>query len=137
MTKKLTLAGIAILLLCVSFSFGQSKRAVHITEGQCGLLDGDGNTVVTDDVKIVITNSAKGNLILRCKTQGVENNQGTAVHWDAWTNPDTFTQLSADPAPKPCVGTNGSSLLLTEDWHIVVSKKGNAVMTCRFRVDED
>jgi hypothetical protein len=137
MNKKTVFAATIVLLLIVSLNFGQSRKAVHITEGQCGLLDGDGNKVVTDDVKIVITNSENGNLILRCKTQGVENNQGTAVHWDAWTNPDTFTQLSADPAPKPCVGTDGTSMLITEDWQIVVSKKGNAMMTCRFRTAQD
>lgn len=138
MNKKMVLAGLFVLIFAVSVSFGQAQKAVHITQGQCGLLDGDGNVVVTDDVKIVITNSANGNVILKCKAQGVDNNQGTAVHWDAYDNPQVWSQKAADPSPLPCVGTaGGSAALLTQDWQIVVSEKGNAMMTCRFKVSDE
>jgi len=138
MTKKLAFAGMVILFLVVSLSFGQSNKAIHITDGQCVLFDGDGNLVVTDDVKIVITNSAKGNVILKCKTQGVENSQGTAVHWDAYDNPLAWAQKATDPSPVLCSAPIGGSIThLTEDWQMVVSGKGNAMVTCRFRVNED
>ena len=50
MTKKLALASVVILLLCVSLSFGGSRRAVLITDGLCQMFDGDGNFVTTEDV---------------------------------------------------------------------------------------
>ena len=136
MNMKTVFAGMMILILTVSFSFGQSNKAIHIKEGQCVLFDGDGNLVVTDDVKIVVTNSAKGNVILKCKTQGVENNQGTAVHWDAYENPLNWYQKSDDPSPVLCSAPIGGSIThLTEDWQMVVSEKGNAMVTCRFRTN--
>ncbi|HUV13334.1 MAG TPA: hypothetical protein VMY18_06800, partial [Acidobacteriota bacterium] len=87
MTNKLAFAGFVVLLLCVSLSFSGPKRAVIITDEMCMMFDGDGNIVTTEDVKIVVTNSARGNVVMKCKAQGLENNQGSAVHWDAYENP--------------------------------------------------
>lgn len=136
MTKKLTLAGIVILLLCVSLGFSGPKKAVLITDKVCTLFDGDGNIVTTGDVKIVVTNSAQGNVVMKCKAKGLENSRGSAVHWDAYENPMLST-LAASLDPIQCGTVTPNGIELTEDWDVVVSKKGNAMMTCRFRSDED
>jgi len=136
MTKKLALASVVILLLCASLGFSGPRRAVLITDEMCTLFDGDGNIVSTGDVKIVVTNSARGNVVMKCKAQGLENNQGSAVHWDAYENPFMST-LAAAPDPIECGTLTPNGIELTDDWQIVVSKKGNAMMTCRFRADED
>ena len=135
MNKKIAFAGIAVVLLCVSLSFSGPKKAVLITDGMCTMFDGDGNLVKTEDVKIVVTNSAKGNVVMKCKAQGLENNQGSAVHWDAFENPMPVA-LDADPSPVACGTVTPEGVSFTEDWMIVVSEKGNAMMTCRFKADD-
>jgi hypothetical protein len=134
MIRKASLVGIVVLFSLVSVGFGGGK-AVHITDKSCGLLDGDGNVVMTQDVKIVVTNSAQGVIIMKCKAKGVENSQGNSVQWDAFDNPFTWAQAVENPTPMLCGTMLPSGLAVTEDWHAVVSKNGNAMVTCRFQKD--
>ena len=123
MKKVLFRVSLISLLLVLYIPLASADPAtVGIGTSGCGVLDGDGGFVLSDEFQWVATNNARGNGKLTCHAYGVPNNDpdGKAVKWDF----DSFD--SACHAPGPC---------LTLRWRIVVSNygdgTGDATMTCK------
>ena len=115
--KKLSIAFVVLTALTITLvswnthSSVQSSKvapAVVINDFGCGMFDGDGGFVFTDNSHAVITSS--GNSLLKCSVTGVANSTGKAVHYRDFL----------------C----GTFLGLTTDSHEVVSASGNATLTC-------
>ncbi|MGH7948123.1 MAG: hypothetical protein ACREQF_02735 [Candidatus Binataceae bacterium] len=111
----------AVLVAALAFmvivpSFGFADPAIVIKDDVCGMLDSDGNlTVLTEDSIKVGTFSNNCNATLSCKTKGVTNTTGKAVHWDF----DSAGSL-------PC----NTGFGVTEQWHEIISKSGVAHLIC-------
>lgn len=117
---------VSIKLLCASIlihgaSVAYAEPAFIITEGSCGMADGDFNFFYTNDVKQVNSNnSTNGNITVKCFATGVPNSTGSVVKYN---NANTGASC----------GTLGVVSLYTEEWKEVVDTEGNAVLTCKFR----
>ena len=116
-----TIAAFAAILL--AWAPSAAVQAVPATVGMgttgCGLLDGDGNVVISDSFQTVATNNGKGTGKLTCHAANVPNSTGKAVHWDF------------DNMPMLCGTISGA----TENWKNVVSDNGDgtgdATLQCR------
>lgn len=89
--------------------------------GLCGFADGDGNLYVTDDSRVVETQSAKGLSLLTCSATGVPNSQGQAVIWNTSNN----------PFGPNCY--NAATSQSTTHWSETVSTNGNVKLQCHFK----
>jgi hypothetical protein len=90
-------------------------NAVQIQQSGCGLLDGSGNYVYTNQSRTVVTPSEAGVTILKCFADNIRNNTGSAVRFN---NANTGVL---------CVTQSGS----TNDWSETVSASGQAILTCK------
>jgi len=108
--------GLAVVLVATAFvTTGETQNAaVVINDITCGLLDGNGGFVITNDSHAVVTGSNNGNGLLWCKASNVANSTGKAVHWD-FSNTGL---LCSTPA-----GT-------TNRWNETVSASGEAMLRC-------
>ena len=93
----------------------RAASAVVIKDLGCGLLDGEGNFVFTDESHAVITPSGKGKLT--CSVKDIANPTGQAVHW----NFSNTGLLCSTPAG------------VTEQWNETVSASGNAKLVCHVK----
>jgi len=109
------LTAAAALVVVMMPSLAVADGAIVIKDEACGLFDGDGGVVVTNDTVQVGTFSHNCNSTISCKTKGVANSTGKAVHWDF----DSSGGISC--------GTGFGS---TTDWHEIVSKSGVAHLIC-------
>jgi hypothetical protein len=93
--------------------------AIIISPDTCSMADGDGGFLTTDNIKIVNTNNGQGNHFnLKCHAFGVPNSTGGVVKYDYFNTGEL------------CISsTIGQS---TDDWQEVVSKEGNATLTCKY-----
>jgi len=80
----------------------------------CGLLDQNGFVVAADDGRISVTTSS-GNTTLVCKTKGLANDAGKAIHFEGF----------------PC----NTWLGLTVNTHETISASGNATLVCMIKHD--
>ena len=120
MKKKLTVLALVLVATVVAASAAYSNNAaVIIRDNVCGVLTGTGGVLLTTDTQIVITQSANGNALLRCRVKGVPNPTGQAITYDTNNNP-FFPGLAC--------GVAGSS---TQDWHQTISASGVATLVCR------
>lgn len=103
-------------LLGSSFAF--AEPAVIIVGNDCSMIDGNGDSFITNDTKVVQTNSRKGVINKKCYASGVPNETGRAVHWN-----------SGNTGGLMCAVLEG----LTDDWKLVVDDEGNAQLTCKIR----
>ena len=123
----LTVAGLTVgIVLGFNALFGHGvgnasaeNAALVINAQYCTLLDGNGDMVSASSSHVVTTQSANGNVVLKCSVKGVPNSTGRAVHFDydsirVWCQVGILTWI------------------LTSNWHIKVSKSGNATLTCSF-----
>lgn len=102
---------LALSLSTVAFANG----AVHISQFDCGVLNGQGALVVTKDTKVTITPPAAGVTILKCMAHKIANTTGHSVQFTkANTGYMCNTQMGA-----------------TDDWHETVSSSGHAMLTCK------
>ncbi|MEY4063851.1 MAG: hypothetical protein RIR26_59, partial [Pseudomonadota bacterium] len=92
-------------LLCFG-NLAQAAPAVRIDDLNCGLLDGDGGSVVTDRSHAVVTSA--GPSMLKCQVNDVPNSTGRAVIW----NHENTGYSCYTPAGE------------TDDWKITVSASG-------------
>jgi hypothetical protein len=115
---KKTLIAVACALALAAFLFVPmtvwANGAVVIQDFACGLIDGDGNFIVTYGT--IEVQNPSGHATLKCHATGVANDTGSAVHWD-------ITNTGVD-----CGTSYGS----TADWHETVSTSGNATLTCQY-----
>jgi hypothetical protein len=117
--KLIKLLGVSILMFFTSAAF--ADPAIIFTSTSCGLLDGDGNGFATDDAVFKVVNSMNGyggNINLKCHVKGVPNPTGKAVLWDS------------ENTGYPCISSD--FIATTYDWDIVISAKGNALLSCKF-----
>ena len=80
----------------------------------CGMRDGNGAFVVTQDTQVVVTNNQQGNGKVTCQANVMPSISGRAQQWDF----DNTGLLCGTPS-----GT-------TRSWHEVVSAKGEATLQC-------
>ncbi len=114
MNKSIKLLGASVLMLATSAVY--ADPAIILTEFGCGLLDGDGAGVWTNDTKVVSSRNKGGsNINLKCYASNINNTSGSVVKW----NMDNTGYLC------------GTQFGDTDDWRIVVDTEGNAVMTCK------
>jgi hypothetical protein len=110
--------GIALILASVlvlsSVSSALAQADVFIDVFSCGMRDGNGAFVVTDDTHVVITNNRQGNGKFTCQANVTPSISDRAQQWDF----DNTGLLCATPS-----GT-------TRSWHEVVSAKGEATLQC-------
>ena len=132
MNKKLSVPIVGILALSLGvWGMGNMKAqadpATVVVGFGCGLFDGDGGTVFTTDTQTVITVSKTGVVNMKCQIEGVDNNQGKAVHYSYAYNPSG--------TPVPCVFEGTYS---TSSWKETVSDNGDgtgdATLQCKFRI---
>ena len=116
--KRIKLICASILMVGASVAF--AEPAFIITDGSCGMADGDGNFFSSTDVKQIVTNSSNGNINLKCRAKGVPNTAGVEVIYNASNTGAVCTALDI--------------ALTTEVWEEVVDEKGNAVLSCKFRL---
>lgn len=122
MASRLVLAS---LLASVAMAAGaHADPAVVISpKDGCGMFDGDGNVVSTNEAQIVATQSSDGTATLRCEIKGVANSTGSSVSFDYG---NTGSQ---------CVFMTPFGAEVTENWQETVSSGGsdglgNATLTC-------
>ena len=124
--KRVRFICASVLMLVASAVY--AEPAFIITEGSCGMADGDGGSITSTDVKQVNSNSQKnGNITLKCYATGVDNSTGKVVKYNfenTWgascSTLKTFPEISQQ---------------FTDDWKEVVSADGDAVLTCKFYND--
>ena len=109
----------AMLAISAFTGFGtanadSSQGALVINDFGCVLLDGDGNMVWASDSHAVITHSENGNRVLKCSVKGVDNSTGKAAHFDIENTGYVCNAYG----------------VITREWRNMVSKKGNATLTC-------
>lgn len=123
--KKLALA---LLLLSVALvpapASSETSRAVIIKDTACGLFDGDGGFVYTEDTMILGAHSANGNSKLTCKAKDVPNSTGRAVVFN-------FENTGA-----LCGIFSPHGFLTTDDWQETVSASGVATLQCHYKLPE-
>jgi hypothetical protein len=107
-------AAAAIIVLAMSQAGARAQGAIVISDGHCGLLDGDGNFAIGDVHSV--TNSG-GITNYTCTAKKVSNTNRKAVDYD-YTN----TALQC--------GTPGG---ITTDWSENVSASGNATLHCHVK----
>jgi len=112
------LTAAAALVVVMMPSLAVADGAIVIKDQACGLFDGDGGFEFTTDTIQVGTPSSNCNSTISCKTKGVANSTGKAVHWDF----DSSGGISC--------GTGFGS---TTDWHEIVSKSGVAHLICHVK----
>lgn len=104
-----------LVLLAGGFTMLADNPAVVINDSSsCGMLDGDGGFVYTDNTHAVTTSSGNGSM--NCQANVAAPSGGKAKHWD-------FSNTSL-----PCVTPAGS----TTDWKETVSADGQASLSCHF-----
>ena len=81
--KLIKLFGVSALMVFASAAYAEPAEVGMGTNG-CGLFDGDGNSIISDEMHWVVANNARGNGKLTCRTYGVVNNQGQAVHFSGF-----------------------------------------------------
>ena len=117
--KLIKLLSASTLMLIASAVYAETAT-VGMGESGCGLFDGDGNVVDSDQFQWVINNNARGNGKLTCHAYGVVNNAGRAVHWD-------FDSTGGGICGTPAGGTTR--------WRAVVSDlgdgTGDATLSCK------
>ena len=126
MNRKQILTGTsiaAITAILIGWAPMTSVLAEPATVGMgttgCGLLDGNGNIVLSDSFQTVATNNGKGTGKFTCHAANVPNPTGKAVHWDN------------DNMPMSCGTISGPTII----WKNVVSDNGDgtgdATLQCR------
>ena len=108
----LLIAGALCVIGANRVSAARMDAAVHIDDFACGLFDGNGALVITNDSSVVITSSGNGNL--NCQADVTPSATGKAVHYDF------------DSTGLLCGTINGA----TDKWHETVSANGNATISC-------
>jgi hypothetical protein len=112
--KKILIA----VLLTFASATAFADPAIILTEGFCGMFDGNGDIYTTSDVKTVFSNNSfGGNVTLKCYAYGLPNDTGKAVHYDYES-----TGL-----------TCGTAFGATDNWKQVVDSYGDSVLTCKIR----
>ena len=101
----------------------QAAPAVSITEGQCGLIDAAMNTVISDRVQLLRTQSPTGVITFRCQASEVGNDTGRAVVYN-------FANTGFQCALQDPLG----GVRITDDWQLTVSPSGQATLSCRDRL---
>ena len=130
MTQATSIFAISVIMtiliggvsLSPQMATAQSAK-VFIDDGYCGIWDGNGNFLITDDKHKTITFSKNGNIKLTCKADNVPNDSGHAVTY------------SGNKNSSPCY-VNGQGITdggLTNNWHLSVSASGKATLTCLFK----
>lgn len=107
--KKLIFSFAAFILVSIGLISWKTidPATVYIDEFSCGMFDGDGGFVITDNNHAVVTSNGNGEF--RCQAQ-VPNSTGKAVQYNDF----------------PC----GTPAGLTFDGREVVSASGRATLTC-------
>jgi hypothetical protein len=127
---KKTLFAWAVLLLAVAafpvpattcglfqscvFNPRASPGAVVVNDLGCGLFDGNGGAVVSDESHSVITMNKNGNGVAVCKATVTPSSTGKTVHY----NNASTGGLCETPAG------------FTDDWQETVSADGQATVSC-------
>jgi hypothetical protein len=119
MQKATTVVLTALFLSVLGATAASADPAVIIRDSQCGMIDGDGNSVTSFNTQALATQSETGVTVLQCKIKDVANNAGQAVRWDF------------DNTGSSCGIAVGGTLCSTTDWHNQVSKSGNATLICK------
>jgi len=124
-TRLLAVSSCFAFLALAGFALVQAEQgvaadaepAVVISDFGCGLLDGNGAAVFTNDSHGVITNSNNDNTMVRCQADVTPSADGRAVRWN-------FENTGG-----MCLTQSG----LTDQWTNVVSASGRATLTCHYR----
>ncbi len=106
----------------------------------CALVDGDGDYYPENfdgncGVEVA-TYSKNGNAVWTMRMSGVPNSTGKAVHWGPYNPGWRVVQDSPDlaPGPSPCYmlgpDRDFNNMLMTTNWHEVVTPSGEATVTC-------
>ena len=91
-----------------------SSGALVIDDLGCGLLDGNGRITYASSSHVVITQSARGNRVLKCSVKGVANSTRKAAHFDRESTGYLCNAMG----------------VITANWRNQVSKSGNSTLTC-------
>lgn len=118
LTIKSLVTMCAIYFLAAGVVMAEPADVVFIDEGGCGLLNDDGIPVAGEGHE-VSANSSNGNVKLTCSINLEPTSTGRSVIY----NYDTTGILC---------GTSGGS---TDDWHEVISRSGQAKLTCHFKTN--
>ena len=112
----------AVALIAQNANAGGPALVIN-PAGGCGLYDGNGVLVGTDDSQIVATQSNNGNALFKCQAKGLANDTGKAVQFDYDSTGLLCGMYIND-------GSGGVILYLTENWHNTVSASGNSTLIC-------
>ncbi len=116
MKKKSILFGtvFSLSLLLTSWTIAKNEdSAVHISDFNCGVLDGGKGFFLTDKSKSVVTPS--GNQMLSCKASGVPNKTEKTVKWN-FENTKYVCRVMGK---------------ITKDWDEVVTPSGQVSLMCK------
>ncbi|MBL0422633.1 hypothetical protein JI739_20030 [Ramlibacter sp. AW1] len=105
--------------LALITSVAHAAPAVSITGTGCAFYDGDGGFAFTTNTRILSTQSANGNGLLKCEGAVPPPTSGTAVRYDFATTGGV------------CVATHPINQA-TEQWQQTVSANGNVTLVCQF-----
>jgi hypothetical protein len=149
MKKLLAASAVPLLVGPLGSGLASADRAVVIDPaGECSVIDGTGSIVSTENSRLTITNSANGNMLLRCEADGVTPSpSGHAVSFDAetasvfsvGTGPVlSFCKVGNDPCVVLCAALTSpppskAFVLTTDDWKNEVSASGHVTLTCHFK----
>jgi len=126
-TSILAISAIMTILIggaSISPQMATAKSAkVFIDDGSCGILDGNGDYLITSDKHKTITFSKNGNIKLTCKADNVPNDSGHAVTYSG--NKDSILCYVSGQG----IADGG----ITNNWHLSVSASGKATLTCLFK----
>jgi len=108
-----------IVSLCATYLFAtglaMADSAVVIDGNNCGLFLEGGGTTSGEGLKVT-TNSSNGNITITCSQKLPPTDAGRSVIFNY------------DNTGREC----SVSGFLTKDWHQVISRSGNAKLTCHY-----
>ena len=112
-------SAVTAAVLALAAPAAQAAPAVSINGTTCGMYDGNGGIAITTDTRILATQSANDNGMLRCQTQVTPPASGSAVRYDSSsTGGFCFASYPVNQ--------------VTDQWKETVSASGEATLVCHF-----
>ena len=131
MTRNKILSGITITAIAAimiawapSVAYAGNGGAIVITDGGCGMLDGNGASAFVTDSHAVGTFSENGNTMIWCKGTGLAHPGGPAV---------IFQGPGHNNGKATTLGMNCSTGFdSTPNWFNIVAPSGEGMLICIF-----
>lgn len=125
-----TIPLVAVLFLGMAIFINEPAKAapalVINPAVECGFMDGDGVTILTTDIQVVVTQSNHMNIHYTCSAKDVPNSSGRAITYNSMDNPFY-------PVIIPCAVFTPDGNIDTYEWTETISASGNAKLQCHVK----